>query len=172
MALKPGESNREGSDPIESKSIRELLATRPEVHMLLALTCSLCAAQPVAHAPPTYPGATEVRLVLADGAPVAPAAPVALDLRASAPAQQLDGSSPAREPLLPQRSGSGDGDHSDHSGHMTTMWIVMGGMMAVMMIGAGVYFMSHRSSAGSPVHTPSLTGPAAFSIPVASSAGG
>lgn len=47
----------------------------------------------------------------------------------------------------------------------------MGGMMAVMMVAAGVYYMN-RSAAGAPVHTTSLTGPAALAVPVASPAGG
>ncbi|MCM2334755.1 MAG: hypothetical protein NDI82_12515 [Anaeromyxobacteraceae bacterium] len=55
---------------------------------------------------------------------------------------------------------------------MNTMWIVMGGMMAVMMVGAGVYYMSHRSTAGRPVHTTSMIGPAALAVPVASPGGG
>ncbi|MCM2333852.1 MAG: hypothetical protein NDI82_07875 [Anaeromyxobacteraceae bacterium] len=55
---------------------------------------------------------------------------------------------------------------------MTTMWIVMGGMMAVMMVGAGVYYMNHRGTAASPVHTSGLSGPAALALPVAPAGGG
>lgn len=163
----------EGSGPTERRSrpIGELLTTRSEVHMLLALTCALCAAQPV-QVSSTHPGATELRLALAENAPAPPGAPPAPDLRAAAPAQHLGQVPAVREPPLRQLPGSGDGDHSDHSGHMTTMWIVMGGMMAVMMIGAGVYYMNHRSTAGSPVHTTSPVGPAAFAIPVVAPGGG
>ncbi|MCM2332688.1 MAG: hypothetical protein NDI82_01925 [Anaeromyxobacteraceae bacterium] len=55
---------------------------------------------------------------------------------------------------------------------MTTMWIVMGAMMAVMMVGAGVYYMNRGSTAASPAHTPGLTGPAALALPVAPAGGG
>lgn len=55
---------------------------------------------------------------------------------------------------------------------MTTMWIVMGGMMVVMMVGACVYYMNHQSTAGAPVHTTTLTGPASLAVPVARAGGG
>lgn len=74
--------------------------------------------------------------------------------------------------MLPLPPGSGDGDHSGHSDHMTTMWIVMGGMMVVMMVGACVYYMNHQSTAGAPVHTTTLTGPASLAVPVARAGGG
>jgi len=139
--------------------------------MLLALTCALCAAQPI-QAPPTSAGSTELRLALSEDVPAHPGASVVTDLRPSAPEQHHDQVPPAREPLRPQLQGSGDGDHSDHSDHMTTMWIVMGGMMVVMMVGAGVYYMNHKSTAGTPIHSSSLTGPAAFAVPVAGPGGG
>ncbi len=138
--------------------------------MLLALTCALCAAQPLQATPLAEP-APELRLAVTESAPAPAAAPVAPDLRAAAPAQHLDQTAPARAPLLPRLPGSGDGDHS-HSDHMTTMWIVMGGMMAVMMVGAGVYYMNHRGTAASPVHTSGLSGPAALALPVAPAGGG
>lgn len=139
--------------------------------MLLALTFALCAAQPV-QAPPTFAMAPEVTLALAEDAPEHPAGSTAADLRASAAAQHLAQAPLAREPLLPQLPGSGDGDHSGHSDHMSTMWIVMGAMMVVMMVGAGVYYMNHRSRTVTPIQSTSLTGPAAFAVPVTSPSGG
>jgi hypothetical protein len=68
--------------------------------MLLALTCALCAAQPVQVAP-TYAVSPEVRLVLAEDAPAPPASPLAPDLQIPVAALNLDQAPLARDPLLP-----------------------------------------------------------------------
>jgi hypothetical protein len=137
--------------------------------MLLTLSYLLLAAQPILAQPSPLP-APELRLA-SDQARAeqsgAPASSAALpDLSASV--QSLAGL-----PLLPaQAPGSGDGDHSDHPDHMSTMWIVMGGMMVVMMVGAGVYYMNHQGAGTAPTHSAALTGPAARALPVSAPGGG
>lgn len=136
--------------------------------MLLALTCAICAAVPV-QPPPDHAGTIELQLTHAEEGLVPAAAPIAPDLKASAPAQRLHQVPLVSEPRLPQLPGSGDGDHSDH---MSTMWIVMGGMMVVMMVGAGVYFMGHRNAAAVPLNVTGVPSPAMRSLPVAVPGGG
>lgn len=105
--------------------------------MTLALTCALCAAAPALGAGASLDSGrvpmAEVRLTLREF----DAAPRSLSPRPPA----------AALPLVPSRlpdQGSGDGE--GHSDHMGTMWIVMGAMMAVMMVGVGVYAMRHNST--------------------------
>jgi hypothetical protein len=129
--------------------------------MLLALTCALCAIQPLTPTPAW--NLPEPRLSLQEAAPTVPAQP----LRLAAPL-----STPAPLPLasLPMRdSGSGDGDHSDH---MSPMWIVMGAVMVVMMVGVGAYAMNHRNTAARPSSTTTLVSPAMLAIPVVARSGG
>jgi hypothetical protein len=52
------------------------------------------------------------------------------------------------------------------------MWVVMGAMMVVMMVGVGAYAMSNRGSAARPFSPNTLTSPAMLAIPVASRSGG
>jgi len=131
--------------------------------MLLALTYLLLAAQPV-HAPPAPLPTLELRHAPSPARPDLPGPPASSpDLAAPVP------SAPGL-PLLPARyPGSGDGDHSDH---LSTMWIVMGGMMVVLMVGVGAYSMSHRGTAAAPRRAATLTGPAAAATPVAAPGGG
>lgn len=171
MPLEPGESSREAVGPIECSSIRtsEVYTMKAEAHVLLpALTCLLFASNPVVP-PVLHTEHPELLFAPADSEAGASAEAAALDLRASTPPQHLD---LARAPLLPQLPGSGDGDHQGHSEHMSSTWIVMGGMMAVMMVGAGAYYMSHRATAGGPTPAPILKGPAAYSVPVPAPSGG
>lgn len=93
--------------------------------MLTALTCALCLSSPTG----------ELRLHL-DAPPTAAAASV--DLRLVAPA--------GPPPYAAFGSGDGEPHHHDDGDHMTTMWVVMGVMMAAMMAGAGVYAMRHSSN--------------------------
>jgi hypothetical protein len=121
--------------------------------MTLALTCALCLTQTALPASGAFdtvrPALIAERLTLHEF-DAAPPVPSELDLAL------------ARSP--DQGSGGDDG----HSDHMGTMWIVMGAMMAVMMVGVGVYAMRHnstfmeRSSAGQP-------SPAQLAIPVTAS---
>lgn len=137
--------------------------------MLLTLTYLLLAAPPVQTQPSPRP-ALELRLAADRARPDAPGAP-------ASPASQPDlaASIPSHGglPLLPaQYPGSGDGDHSDHPDRMSTMWIVMGGMMVVMMVGAGVYYMNRQGTVAAPAHAATLTGPAALAVPVSAPGGG
>jgi hypothetical protein len=129
--------------------------------MILALTCALCAAAAV-HPPAPHQGDTALRLTL-DVAP--PAAPGALE--ATGPLRALATLPGADLPVgIP---GSGDGDHSDH---MSTMWIVMGGMMAIVMVGMGAYLMRHGSPATPPRLGAAPAPAAAYALPVASPGAG
>lgn len=138
--------------------------------MLLALTYVLYAALPT-QAPVAQDGGADRSTALVESAQAAPAAPRAPDLGVSAPGvRQL----PATDllPQLPTLPGSGDGDHSGHSDHMTSMWIVMGVMMAVMVVGMGVYASNHRATAVVPLQANAPNSPAAFAVPVAAGGGG
>jgi hypothetical protein len=133
--------------------------------MLLALTCALCTIQPIALTPAG--SLPEPRLSLQETGPTIPAPPLRL-----ASARPLAASQTAPAPLasLPmQDTGSGDGDHSDH---MSSMWIVMGAVMVVMMVGVGAYAMSHRSVAAGPSSTTTVASPALLAIPVVARGGG
>lgn len=138
--------------------------------MLLALTYVLYAALPI-QAPVPQAGGAERSTALVESAQAAPAAPRAPDLGVSAPrARQL--SATDLLPQLPPLQGSGDGDHSGHSDHMTSMWIVMGVMMAVMVVGMGVYASNHRATPAVPLQAISPNSPAALAVPVAAGGGG
>lgn len=119
--------------------------------MVLVLTCLLCTA------PAALPDAEANRLALF-------AEP--LSLRDEAPPVSV-----APVPLVLGHShdqGSGDGDHS---GHMGPMWILMGAMMVVMMVGMGVYLMRHSAS-GQVLGNAALPSPAQLSLPVSVARGG
>ncbi len=119
---------------------------------MLVLTCALCAATP-----DTFTVASSSRTALLDaglslgqsGNP-RPAAPVPLALARTAD------------------QGSGDGDHS---GHMSPMWIMMGVMMAVMMVGMGIYLM-RQSATGQVLGNAALASPAQLALPVSVARGG
>ncbi len=138
--------------------------------MLLALTYVLYAALPI-QAPVPQDGGADPSTALVESAQAAPAASRTPDLGVSAPrTRQL----PATDllPQLPPLPGSGDGDHSGHSDHMTSMWIVMGVMMAVMVVGMGVYASNHRATPAVPLQAIAPNSPAAFAVPVAAGGGG
>lgn len=65
--------------------------------------------------------------------------------------------------------GSGDGD--GHSDHMSAMWIVMGAMAAVMVVGMGVYLMRNGGSAHG-VQPLAQASPAQLAVPVPVAPGG
>jgi hypothetical protein len=136
--------------------------------MLLALTCALCTVHPSAETPALR--LVEPRLSLQETDPPAAAPPIRL-----ASSEELATTLSPRAPLplapMPD-SGSGDGDHGDHSGHMSPMWILMGAMMVFMMVGMGVYFMNHESSAARPLQPTTLASPALLAVPVMARAGG
>jgi hypothetical protein len=158
-----------GLGPVERRTGRvgEILTTNLEVYMLLALTCAICAAVPV-QPPPPHAGTTEMRFAHAEERLVLPAAPLPPDLKAS-PVLRLSQVPLVPEPPQPQLPGSGDGDHSDH---MSTMWLVMGGMMVVMMVGVGVYFMGHGNSVAVPLRSTGVPSPAMRALPVSVPGGG
>ena len=119
--------------------------------MIVFLTCLLCTA------PAAPPAAAASRLALfaeplslRDEAPPVSVAPVPLHLAGS------------------HDQGSGDGDHADHMG---PMWILMGAMMVVMMVGMGVYLMRHSAS-GQVLENAALASPAQLSLPVSVARGG
>jgi hypothetical protein len=135
--------------------------------MLLALTYVLYAALPI-QAPGPQNGGAERNTALVETAQVAPATPRTPDLGLSASGtRQL----PATDllPQLPPQPGSGDGDHSDH---MTPMWIMMGVMVAVMVVGMGVYASNHRGTAAATLQATVPTSPASLAVPVGASTGG
>lgn len=135
--------------------------------MLLALTCALCAVQPL----PATPASSllEPQSYLQVTGPTAPASPLHLAMPAAL-AVPLTSSAPLALASLPlQDAGSGDGDHS---GHMSPMWIVMGAVMVVMMVGAGAYYMGHGTSVARPLSPTTLASPAMVAIPVVSRGGG
>lgn len=133
--------------------------------MLLALTCALCTVQPLPSTPDW--SLLEPRLALEEAGSAVPAPPLRL---ASARPLAAPQTAPAPLASLPmQDTGSGDGDHSDH---MSSMWIVMGAVMVVMMVGVGAYAMSHRSVAAGPSSTTTVASPALLAIPVVSRGGG
>lgn len=124
--------------------------------MTFVLACALCATQPASPAGESIgPGnfqLLEERLSLRD-LDVSPLPPPTLT-------HSLD-----RVPY----SGSGDGE--DHSGHMGPMWIVMGAVMVVMMVGMGVYVMRN----GAPVahlHPVAVSSPAQLALPITGVRGG
>lgn len=121
---------------------------------MLVLACALCA--------------TELTLLAGTAGPER----VALrDERLSL--LQTDAPRPTATPLatlaLAHDEGSGHGD--SHSGHMGPMWIMMGAMMAVMMVGMAVYLM--RDAANAPTLGPSASqSPAQVAFPVSRARGG
>ncbi len=115
--------------------------------MVLALTCALCLA-----------------------VPDAPSGPAPLTLLGSELTLGQPPATPSRAPVplavgrLPD-GGSGDGDTSSHSDHMGPMWILMGAMMVVMMVGMGVFLMRHETAG--PVHSGGAgLSPAQLALPV------
>jgi hypothetical protein len=124
--------------------------------MVFVLTCALCAAQPVFPAG-AFPGPVAFQLLeerlslsVVDVAPVPP---------------------PSLTLALERMPYAGSGEGEDHSGHMGPMWIVMGGVMVVMMIGMGVYVMRN----GAPVarlHPVAQSSPAQLALPVTDARGG
>ena len=114
--------------------------------MLLVLTCALCSAQPTLVATVPDGGLVDQRLSV-DERPL-PALEVP-------PALQMD--------PLGQIGTGGDG----HADHMTTMLIVMGVVMAVMMIGAGVYLMNHGGTRLQPSASTTALSPAQLALPAA-----
>ncbi len=134
--------------------------------MLLALTYLLLAAQPSPAPSPALP-ALELRRSSEQSRQDQPAA---LPAPLSPPDLAARDLAPASRPRLPApERGSGDGDHPDH---MSPMWIVMGGVMVAMMVGVGVYAMSHGRGAAATARSTGLTGPAARAVPVAAPGGG
>jgi len=83
--------------------------------------------------------------------------------------------SPAAPPTvalaLGRTANEGSGDGEGHSDYMGPMWIVMGVMMAVMMVGMGVYLMRHATSAEA-LHPAASPSPAQVAIPVSARPGG
>lgn len=126
--------------------------------MTFILTCALCAAQPALLAGGSVdPGSfqlqspEELSLRGVDLSTLPPQPPLALAL----------------DPI--PYEGSGDGEN--HSDHMGAMWIVMGAVMVVMMVGVGVYAMRNNSSF---VERPAagLPSPAQLALPVNGVRGG
>lgn len=119
--------------------------------MVLAVTCALWLAIPGALPAPQAPSLDPDLSLGRSGASGAPV-PLAV----------------SRLPDQDLGEGTGDRDHQDHMG---PMWIAMGAMMAVMMVGMGVYFMRHgvtgRVQAGA-----AAPSPAQVALPVASGRGG
>ena len=114
--------------------------------MVLALTCALCVAVPDAM-PVERTGLLDTEL--------------SLGRVASGSSERVP---LAMGHLLDQGSGEGDHDQS-HQDHMGPMWILMGAMMVVMMVGMGVYLMRH-SATGQVVAHASPVSPAQLAIPV------
>jgi len=125
--------------------------------MMLVLTCVLCASEAAFPAP----------VELDPGRPALLGARLSLD--------HPDVSPPSRPASLTlamwQRPDNGSGDGEGHSDHMGPMWIVMGAMMAVMMVGMGVYLMRHATSAQA-FHPAASPSPAQLAVPVSAPRGG
>jgi hypothetical protein len=100
---------------------------------------------------------------------VAPLAPLGLASPRKLAAPQGSHAPLAFASLPTQDTGSGDGEHSDH---ISPMWIMMGVMVAVMVVGAGVYMMNNRSTPARPFNATSLASPAMLAIPVVARGGG
>lgn len=135
--------------------------------MLLALTCALCTVQPL----PATPASSllEPQFSLQVTGPTAPASPLRLGTP-GALAVPMTSSAPLPLASLPlQDAGSGDGDHSDH---MSPMWIVMGAMVVVMVVGAGMYYRGRGTPVARPLSPTTLASPAMLAIPVVSRGGG
>jgi hypothetical protein len=135
--------------------------------MLLALTCALCTVQAV---PATLElNLSQPTLTLQEAGPAAPQAPSGLESPRPLNSPHESHAPLALASLPTQDTGSGDGEHSDH---MSPMWIMMGVMMAVMVVGAGVYMMNNRSTPARPFNATSLASPAMLAIPVVARGGG
>lgn len=126
---------------------------------MFVLTCALCAAQPA----------------LPAGGFVDPGG-LQLQLPGERPSlREVDLSTLPPPPVLTLAlnpvpyEGSGDGE--SHSGHMGAMWIVMGAMMVVMMVGVGAYAMRHNSSFMERSAT-GLPSPSQLALPVTDVRGG
>jgi hypothetical protein len=135
--------------------------------MLLVLTCALCTVQAV-------PTTLELNLIqptfsLQEAGRAAPLAPSGLDSPRPLAAPHESHAPLALASLPTQDTGSGDGEHSDH---MSPMWIMMGVMMAVMVVGAGVYMMNNRNTPARPYNATTLASPALLAIPVMARGGG
>jgi hypothetical protein len=135
--------------------------------LLLALTCALCTVQAV---PTTLElNLSQPTLTLQEAGPLAPQAPSGLEAPRPLAAPHESHAPLALASLPTQDTGSGDGEHSDH---MSPMWIMMGVMVAVMVVGAGVYMMKDRSTPARPFNASALASPAMLAIPVVARAGG
>jgi hypothetical protein len=124
--------------------------------MMFVLTCALCATQPA----------------LTAGGAVDPGGFQLLEERLSL--RNLDAAAlppPALTLALDRIPYEGSGDGEDHSGHMGPMWIVMGAMMVVMMVGVGVYAMRQSSSVMQPPSA-ALPSPAQVAVPLTDARGG
>jgi hypothetical protein len=135
--------------------------------MLLALTCALCTVQAV---PTTLElNLSQPTLTLQEAGPAAPQAPSGLASPRKLAAPRGSHAPLALASLPTQDTGSGDGEHSDH---ISPMWIMMGVMMAVMVVGAGVYMMNNGSTPARPFNATALASPAMLAIPVVARGGG
>lgn len=135
--------------------------------MLLALTCALCTVQPL---PTTLElSLSQPTLSLQEAGPAAPLPPPGLASPRPLAAPQESHAPLALASLPTHDTGSGDGEHSDQ---MSPMWIVMGAMMVVMMVGAGVYMMNNRGTAARPINATAPASPAMLAIPVVARGGG
>lgn len=114
--------------------------------MLFALTCAMCLAQPTVTAPVPDGGLLDRRLTIDEGLLAALEVPPA----------------PLRVDPLRQVGAGGEG----HTDHMTTMLIVMGVVMAVMMVGMGLYLMNHGGARLQPSGAAALS-PAQLALPAA-----
>lgn len=119
--------------------------------MVFALTCALLAAQPVLPPEGTVDRAPfrllQESLSLRDVDVSTLPPPAALTL--------------ALDPAPHEGSGDGEG----HGDHMGAMWVVMGAMMVVMMVGMGVYLMRNEAPV-SHFQPASLPSPAQLAVPV------
>ncbi len=135
--------------------------------MLLALTCALCTVQPLPSTPAW--NLPPPQLSLHEASPAEPAPPLRL-ASLGVPAATQARQAPLPLASLPLRdTGSGDGDHSDH---MSPMWIMMGAVMVVMMVGAGAYYMGRGTPVARQVDATTTASPAMLAIPVVSRVGG
>jgi hypothetical protein len=137
--------------------------------MLLALTCALCTVQPLPSTTTLDLSLPPPTLSLREAGPEAPLAPPGLPSPRPLAAPPESHAPLALASLPTQDTGSGDGEHSDH---MSPMWIMMGVMVAVMVVGAGVYMMKDRSTPARPFKASALASPAMAAIPVVARGGG
>ena len=127
--------------------------------MMFALTCALCATQP---AFPAGGLVDQWHIQLLDER---------LSLR------DVDASQLPPPPVLTLAlgrfpyEGAGGGDDHSNSDHMGPMWIVMGVVMVVMMVGMGVYVMRNGAPVGQ-LQAAALPSPVQLAVPVTDLRGG